>query len=199
MTMRMRLLCPHVIFAVAVLSALSPDAGRAGVVNPDISVVGQPFIRTTDDPADPDRERLQLNVGETEFVFDAYLNPYARGFFTVALAEEGIELEEGFFSLLRGLPGGLAMKGGQYRVGFGKLNPAHYGQQHIMSRRSANSVPTIELFLAFLHITSRSETWSFNPAPSVNALPLGHSTQISLGSRQGTAADRAASIWRSHA
>ncbi len=47
--------------------------------------------------------------------------------------------------------------------------------------------------------TSRSETWSFNPAPSVNAPPLGHSTQTSLGSRQGTAADCAASFWRSHA
>jgi hypothetical protein len=125
MIMRMRLLCPNAMFTVAVFSTLSPQASRAGVINPDISVVGQPFIRTTDDPADPDRDRLQLNVGETEFVFDAYLNPYARGFFTLALGEEGIELEEGFFSLLRGLPGGVAMKGGQYRVGFGKLNPVH--------------------------------------------------------------------------
>jgi hypothetical protein len=34
-------------------------------------------------------------------------------------------VEEGYFQLLRGLPGGLAIKGGKYRVGFGKLNPQH--------------------------------------------------------------------------
>jgi hypothetical protein len=36
-----------------------------------------------------------------------------------------MELEEGYFQLFRGLPAGLAVKGGQYRVGFGKLNPQH--------------------------------------------------------------------------
>jgi hypothetical protein len=45
--------------------------------------------------------------------------------FVVSLAEEGVELEEGFFTLLRGLPAGLTLKGGKYRVGFGKLNPQH--------------------------------------------------------------------------
>src|SRR5262249_32958856 len=30
-----------------------------------------------------------------------------------------------YFSLLRGLPGDVQLKGGKYRVGFGKLNPAH--------------------------------------------------------------------------
>ena len=34
-------------------------------------------------------------------------------------------LEEGYFTLLRGLPAGLALKGGKYRVGFGRLNPMH--------------------------------------------------------------------------
>jgi hypothetical protein len=88
-------------------------------------VVGQPFVRWTDDPEDPARRRATLAVGETEIVFDAYLNPYARGFFTVTLGEEGAELEEGFFNLLRGLPADLAIKGGKYRAGFGKLNPVH--------------------------------------------------------------------------
>jgi hypothetical protein len=97
----------------------------AGVVNPDISVVGQPFIGMTDDLADPSHDRPVLDPGEVELVFDAYLNPYARGTFILTLAEEGLELEEGYFQLLRGLPAGLAIKGGQYRVGFGKLNPQH--------------------------------------------------------------------------
>src|SRR6185503_13281572 len=49
----------------------------------------------------------------------------ARGFFDVTLADGEIDLEEGYFSLLRGLPGDIQVKGGKYRVGFGKLNPAH--------------------------------------------------------------------------
>jgi hypothetical protein len=110
--------------ALAVLIAMA-SVGRAGVTNPDISVVGQPFLFLTDDPASSNRYRPQLDIGETEFVFDAYLNPYARGAFVASLSADGIELEEGYFSLLRGLPLGLALKGGKYRVGFGHLNPAH--------------------------------------------------------------------------
>ena len=100
--------------------------GRSSaVVNPDISVIGQPFVRWTTDLEDPARKRVTLDPGEVEAVFDAYLNPYARGTFVLAIGDEGLELEEGYFQLLRGLPGGLALKGGKYRVGFGKLNPVH--------------------------------------------------------------------------
>ncbi len=110
---------------VGLLLSIAPGFAKAGVVNPDISVVGQPFIRWTDDPSDPSHLRPTLNIGEVEGVFDAYLNPYARGTFILSIADGGIEVEEGYFQLLRGLPGGLAVKGGKYRVGFGKLNPQH--------------------------------------------------------------------------
>jgi hypothetical protein len=105
--------------------AFGPPVASAGVVNPDISVIGQPFARWTDDAADPARKRVGLDVGETEFVFDAYLNPYARGTFVGALGDEGFELEEGYFQMLRGLPANLGLKAGKYRIGFGKLNPVH--------------------------------------------------------------------------
>ena len=110
---------------VVAAGVLLAQAALAGVVNPNISVVGQPFSRWTDDASDPASKRATLDVGETEFVYDDYLNPYARGLFVVSLAQEGVELEEGFFTLLRGLPGGLTVKGGKYRVVFGKLNPQH--------------------------------------------------------------------------
>jgi hypothetical protein len=97
----------------------------AGVVNPNLSVIGQPFLRLTDDPADPDRDRLRMDVGETEIVFDDYLNPFTRGNFTLSLGEGGLELEEGYFVIMRGLPLGLNLKGGKYRAGFGKLNGEH--------------------------------------------------------------------------
>jgi hypothetical protein len=109
---------------VATMLGIASVAG-AGVINPNISIVGQPFTRWSDDASDPTLKRAVLDAGETEIVFDDYLNPYARGFFTLAFGEEGAEVEEGFFTLLRGLPGGLALKGGKYRVGFGKLNPVH--------------------------------------------------------------------------
>jgi len=97
----------------------------AGVVNPNISVIGQPYLMVTDDPANPDHDRLRMDPGETEVVFDDYLNPFTRGYFTLALNEDGLELEEGWFRILRGLPGALNLKGGKWRQGFGKLNAQH--------------------------------------------------------------------------
>jgi hypothetical protein len=114
----------RLVLIVVLLAARSP-ASWAGVINPDISVIGQPFVRWIDDPFDPAHKRAVLDPGEVESVFDAYLNPYARGTFVFALGDEGLEMEEGYFQLLRGLPAGLALKGGKYRVGFGKLNPQH--------------------------------------------------------------------------
>ncbi|TPW15536.1 MAG: hypothetical protein FD129_869 [bacterium] len=104
---------------------LLPTISPAGVINPDISLVGQPYLTWTDDPGDPDRLRLRPEIGETEVIFDAALNPYARGFATMSIGEDGLALEEGFFTLNRGLPLNLALKGGQYRVGFGRLNAVH--------------------------------------------------------------------------
>ena len=118
-----RRIMPPLFGVLALLMVGAP--ALAGVANPDLSVIGQPFLRLTTEPADPDRNRPRLDPGETELVFDAYLNPYAKGYFTLALAEEGLALEEGYFTLLRGLPGGLNLKGGKYRAGFGKLNAAH--------------------------------------------------------------------------
>lgn len=120
--MRRRSTLRFIVLALA-FGAVAP-AG-AGVVNPDISVIGQPFARWTDDLGSLARKRATFDIGETELVFDADLNPYARGTFILALGEEGLELEEGFFTLNRGLPAGLALKAGKYRAGFGKLNPVH--------------------------------------------------------------------------
>jgi len=115
----------RVIAVIALAVAVFAAPGLAGVINPDISVIGQPFMSLTNDRFVAERNRPRLDVGETEFVFDAALNPYARGLFILALSSEGFELEEGFFSLVRGLPLDLALKGGQYRVGFGRLNLVH--------------------------------------------------------------------------
>ncbi len=113
------------VCAAPLLALLLATAARAAVSNPDISVIGQPAIRWTDEPGSGARRRPVLDAGETEFVFDAALNPYARGWFTAAFADGEATIEEGYFTLQRGLPGGLALKGGKYRVGFGKTNAIH--------------------------------------------------------------------------
>jgi hypothetical protein len=115
----------QVVFVTLLLFAAGAAPSLAGVVNPNVSVIGQPFIHWIDDPTNPAHNRAVLDPGEVETVFDAYLNPYASGTFVMSLGEEGMELEEGYFQLFRGLPGGLAIKGGKYRMGFGKLNIQH--------------------------------------------------------------------------
>ena len=114
----------RILCALAGVACLC-SAAAAGVVNPDISVIGQPFARWTDEAGDAARKRPTLDPGEVEAMFDAALNPYARGAFVLSFGEEGASVEEGYFQLTRGLPGGLAMKGGKYRLGFGKLNAVH--------------------------------------------------------------------------
>ncbi len=111
--------------ALALVSILGPALARAGVVNPDISLIGQPVLRWTDDVSSPARKRTQFELGETEILFDAALNPYAHGTAVLTFGEEGADVEEAFFQMTRGLPLGLQIKGGKYRVGFGRLNPAH--------------------------------------------------------------------------
>jgi hypothetical protein len=120
--------------AALALAFAQPGVARAGAGNPDISVIGQPAIAWTDDAGSLARRRPVLSVGETELVFDAALNPYARGFFTATFADGEAGIEEGYFSLLRGLPAGVTLKGGKYRVGFGKLNAVHPHQYPFAER-----------------------------------------------------------------
>ncbi|MBU0676745.1 MAG: hypothetical protein KJ626_01395 [Verrucomicrobia bacterium] len=111
-------------YACALCLLFSLSAG-AGVTNPDISVLGQMRTFMTDDPADINRDRAQIALGETEIVADTYLNPFSRGTCVFSIAEGGIEVEEGYLQIFRGLPRGFSIKAGKYRVGFGKLNQVH--------------------------------------------------------------------------
>jgi hypothetical protein len=109
----------------AFLTFLIPVAAAAGVVNPDISALGQVRAAVTDEPGSPDENQPTLGLGETELILDAALNPYFRGAFTLAADEEGFGVEEAYASMVKGLPWGLGLKAGKYRLGFGKLNPVH--------------------------------------------------------------------------
>jgi hypothetical protein len=103
----------------------APSTADAGVVNPDISAIGQVRAQVTGDPASTDKNRPVLALGESELILDAPLNPYFRGAFTLAAGEEGFGVEEAYTSMVKGLPWGLGLKAGKYRLGFGKLNAVH--------------------------------------------------------------------------
>jgi hypothetical protein len=100
--MRASILAAAACAALFCCFAFAPSA-LAGVSNPDISVIGQPWLRWTDAAGDPARKRLTLDPGETEFIFDGALNPYARGTFVVAFGDEGASVEE-LLPFTRGLP-----------------------------------------------------------------------------------------------
>jgi hypothetical protein len=112
------------VVSLSLCTCLIP-AVYAGVTNPDISVIGQIISQKNDNAASENANTATLHLGETELVCDAWLNPYARGFFVFAIGTDGLATEEAYIAIIKGLPGTLNLKGGQYRVGFGKLNPVH--------------------------------------------------------------------------
>jgi len=122
--LRMHKAAFHAISYLSLITCISVIA-TAGVANPNISVIGQIISKNTDDSASQDAKTATLNLGETELVFDAYLNPYAKGTFVFTVGDAGLSTEEAYINVFKGLPEGLALKGGKYRVGFGKLNPVH--------------------------------------------------------------------------
>jgi hypothetical protein len=98
----------------------------AGVTNPDISAIGQVYGAYTDDSCAQTHDKFALALGETEINLDAALNPYFKGAFVLSVDETGgIEVEEAYATMVRGLPLNLALKAGKSRLNFGKLNQAH--------------------------------------------------------------------------
>jgi hypothetical protein len=134
------------IFALALFSA------NAGVVNPDISAIGQVVGKYSDDSLSPFPKKPTLELGEVELMLDAALNPYLTGAFVLSLDTKSIEIEEAYASVIRGLPLNLGLKAGKYRLGFGRLNPMHphaypfISTPRIMDPRIAKLIPGDESF-----------------------------------------------------
>lgn len=115
----------HLLWFLALLLFFGIDAD-AGVTNPDISAIGQVLGTYTDETLSPAPKQFALALGETELVLDAALNPYFKGVFVFSIdKKEGIDVEEAYTTLFRGLPLNLAVKAGKYRLNFGKLNQSH--------------------------------------------------------------------------
>ncbi|MFH0921856.1 MAG: hypothetical protein V1913_16020 [Fibrobacterota bacterium] len=115
----------RILFALVFLIAGSIQSVQAGVTNPNISAIGQLLGAYTDDSTSASPNQPTLELGETELMFEAALNPYFNGAIVLSLATDGVEIEEAYTTMIKGLPLNMALKGGKYRVGFGRLNPAH--------------------------------------------------------------------------
>ncbi|MDD4050740.1 MAG: hypothetical protein PHR28_02420 [candidate division Zixibacteria bacterium] len=96
-------------------------------LNPDISLVGDIRAFTHNDASRPgEKNEFNLQMPAMELVVAGYLNPYARADAVVAWeGEENASVEELYATILRGLPLGLNLRVGKYRLEFGRLNPVH--------------------------------------------------------------------------
>jgi hypothetical protein len=113
-----------VLPVLAFVSSGAAVAQSAGT-NPDLSVIGQ-FLYCplgAEDCSWPEAES-ELELQEIEFAFQGHLNPYARADVFVGFHEGEFEIEEASASFLRGL-GPVQARLGQYRVGWGNVNPLH--------------------------------------------------------------------------
>ena len=93
------------------------------LLNPAVSVIGW-FQGEAGDRLD-DSESSAFSLREAELGLQANVDPYSRADFFISVSPaEGIDLEEGYLTLLT-LPGGLSAKLGKFRGNFGKFNRTH--------------------------------------------------------------------------
>ncbi len=103
-------------------------------VNPDLSVIPRFLIQTNDGEklAEGRREFSKPDYAfeELEIAIQSYLNPFAKGDVVLTLPGPDLEnsklgIEEVYATILRGLPLGLNLRFGKYRVDYGKINMIH--------------------------------------------------------------------------
>lgn len=100
----------------------APPAG-SNLLNPSVSVIGWFQGEAGDRVKEPGSSAVELR--EAELGFQAAVDPYSRADFFISVnPEEGIDLEEGYLTLLS-LPVGLSAKLGKFRSNFGKFNRTH--------------------------------------------------------------------------
>lgn len=105
---------------VATPAATAPAATKG--LNPDISVIGT-FLGHAGDRNELE-ERRTFDLGEVELALEAFIDPYAKGRFFIAVGPEEVELEEGYAQFVT-LPWGLTAKAGKTKATFGKANTWH--------------------------------------------------------------------------
>jgi hypothetical protein len=118
------------------LLLIHPGRGNAQTTtNPDVSFIGDMRVAANRGfPRDGSDGKFRLDFHELELAAGGYLNPYARADLTLSVSKDGIDIEEAYATLLKGLPLNLQIKAGQYLVDFGKINSQHAHQWSWMER-----------------------------------------------------------------
>lgn len=76
-------------------------------------------------PVGADPARTGFTFQELEIAFQGVVDPYFRYDAFLSFSEEGVEVEEAYFTTQSGLPKGLQFKGGIMLLPFGRQNPKH--------------------------------------------------------------------------
>jgi len=95
--------------------------GASKVFNPDISMIGD-FLGAAGNSGN--RYTPSLEMHESEVGLQAVIDPYARGDVFITFGEQGVSLEEGYFTFTS-LPGAFQFKVGKMRAAFGRVNTMH--------------------------------------------------------------------------
>jgi hypothetical protein len=103
------------------LAASAAPVGSSKVFNPDMAAIGN-FVGAVGPT--PGGGEPSLSLQESEFSFQAVVDPYARADFFLTFGEQEVGVEEGFITFPT-LPGGLLAKVGKMREAFGRVNTEH--------------------------------------------------------------------------
>jgi hypothetical protein len=102
-------------------TAAAAPVASSKVFNPDIAVIGN-FVGAAGPT--PGGGEPSLSLQESEFSFQAVVDPYARADFFLTFGPEEVGVEEGYLSFTA-LPGGFLGKVGKMRQAFGRVNTEH--------------------------------------------------------------------------
>jgi hypothetical protein len=118
------------VCAAIVAALLFVATTATALTQPDISAIGD-FRAFTGNWKFPDSSKtpkngtLNMSFNELEVAIAGYLNPFAKAWVTVSTPGDGLEIEEAYGTIFKGLPLKSELKAGQYLVDFGKLNTNH--------------------------------------------------------------------------
>jgi hypothetical protein len=150
--------------ATTTLEPVQPPVSTGGAAqtsnyfNPAIAMIGN-FLGVGGNAGGGDG-LPSAELRESELGLQAVVDPYGRADFFLAFGEEGVEIEEGFFTLTA-LPANLLAKVGRMRAGFGKVNTLHL-----------HSLPWPDQPLPVVNLLGGDEGWIGTGVSLAGLLPL---------------------------